>query len=432
MNTYFSYDEDLIPAHGGQGLRPLLAEEKERAGLLAKAEDLPGVEISSRARGDLIMLGLGGFTPLSGFMTREDWKSVCANMTLSDGTFWPLPVVLDVDDSAAGLAGKEIALVHNGKTVALMRVEQAWRMDADDAWFECEAIFKGQGPDSENFPVTGPERHPGVKHVLARKQTYLAGPVTVLEDDPHPDLPAGFMLAPAELRAKAAANGWKDIVCLQLRNPPHRSHEYLARIGLETSDALLVHTPMGALKPGDLPTDVRLAAIRALVDNYLPAERVILAGYPLDMRYAGPREALLHAVFRQNYGISTQIVGRDHAGVADFYAPFEAQEIFSRIPHNPDPGKRLLTRALKIKWPFYCRKCDSMASLNTCPHTQADRVFHSGSLLRKSFTENTIPPEGFIRREVFDVLAKHYREVTTKEEIILYGAADGKSLKPRV
>lgn len=432
MKTSFGND-GLIPPHGGCGLRLLQAPENELAGLLAASADWPKIEISGRAHGDLIMLGIGGFTPISGFMSREDWRSVCESMTLADGTFWPLPVVLDIDDTAdntaVDFAGKNIVLAREGRPVGLMRVEQVWRMDDEDVRFECEAVFKGQGPDSDDFSSLGPERHPGVQHVLSRKRVYLAGPVTVLDVDSHPGLPTGFMLTPAELRAMAAARGWKEIVCLQLRNPPHRSHEYLARIGLEVSDALLIHTPMGALKPGDLPTDVRLQAIRALIDNYLPADRVVLAGYPLDMRYAGPREALLHAVFRQNYGVSTQIVGRDHAGVADFYAPFESQEIFSRIPRDPNPGKNLLTRALKIKWPFYCRKCDSMASLNTCPHSKEDRVFHSGSLLRKSFAENTIPPKGFIRREVFDILAKHYREMSSQEKIILYGAADGGSLR---
>jgi sulfate adenylyltransferase len=253
--------------------------------------------------------------------------------------------------------------------------------------------------------------------------------LTVLDPGLRDDLPDDFMLGPAEFRRLAGERGWREITCLQLRNPPHRSHEYLARIGLETADALLIHTPMGELKAGDLPAAVRLRCIRALLDNYLPAGRVVLAGYPLDMRYAGPREALLHAAFRQNYGIGAQIVGRDHAGVADFYAPFEAQEIFERLPVQADPAKNLLTRPVKIRWPFYCKKCGSMASLNTCPHGGAERVFHSGSLLRKCFAENTPPPPDFIRPEVFDILAEHYRRTPVGETISLSGAADGSGLE---
>lgn len=428
MTAYPAQRHGLIPPLGGKGLRPLLIGQERHADMLKRAAELPRVAISSRAHGDLIMLGIGGFTPLAGFMSREDWLSVCRNMTLADGTFWPMPVLLDASDAAAGFEGREVALACADRLVGVMRVEQIWRMDDDDLRFECESIFKGGGADSRDFAVVAPERHPGVRHVLGRKRLYLAGPVEVFAATPSPDAPNGFMMTPAELRALAAEQGWREIVCLQLRNPPHRSHEYLARIGLETADALLIHTPMGALKPGDLPAGVRLQCIRALIDNYLPANRAILAGYPLDMRYAGPREALLHAAFRQNYGVSAQIVGRDHAGVADFYLPFESQEIFDRIPVSGDPGKDLLTRILKIKWPFYCRKCDSMASLNTCPHAMEDRVFHSGSLLRKCFSENTVPPEGFIRREVFDILARHYREMPPAEKIILYGAANGQSL----
>ncbi|MDL2272118.1 sulfate adenylyltransferase [Desulfovibrio sp. OttesenSCG-928-I05] len=413
---------------GGGALRPLLVPEQERAPLLARYSDAPRIPISGRAHGDLLMLGNGGFTPLDGFMGRTDWKMVCENMTLADGTFWPLPVVLDVDDDTPAQVGAHVVLTFADRPVGILEVREIWRLSDEDILFECARVFRGAGKDSEDFERLGPERHPGVQHVMNRKRTCLGGRLTVLDSGSFPDLPPGFVLSPMELRAMARERSWKKIVCLQLRNPPHRSHEYLARIGLEIADALLIHTPVGTLKPGDLPADVRLRAIRALIDNYLPSDRVILAGYPLDMRYAGPREALLHAAFRQNYGVTMQIVGRDHAGVGDFYAPFEAQDIFSRLPDPPAPEKDLLVQPLKIKWPFYCRKCDSMASLNTCPHGMESRVFHSGSLLRKCFTENTLPPEGFIRPEVFDILAEHYRSAPSAERIVLYGAADGSTL----
>lgn len=422
-------EDKLIPPLGGRGLCPLAAPQEERMELLRLANSLPSVDISTRAFGDLVMLGIGGFTPLDGFMNRADWHSVCENMTLADGTFWPMPVVLDVSDSEADAAGDRTMLTHKGEVVGVLDVTEKWRMSDADLWFECERIFRGSGVDSQDFSRTAPERHPGVKHVLGRKNAYLGGRLTVLTERPYSSLSDEFMLSPSELRILAEARGWREIVCLQLRNPPHRSHEYLARIGLEVHDALVIHTPMGALKPGDLPVDVRLRCIRALIDNYLPSERAIVAGYPLDMRYAGPREALLHAAFRQNYGIGAQIVGRDHAGVADFYAPFEAQEIFNRLPRHTNSGKNLLTRPIRIKWPFYCRKCDSMASLNTCPHSMSDRVLHSGSVLRKCFSEKIDPPEGFIRQEVFDILREHYEHAPITDQIAIYGAADGSSMR---
>lgn len=427
MNCYESED-GLIPPLGGRGLLPRMAAPGERDALLRQAADLPRVELSGRAYGDLVMLGIGGFTPLRGFMSKEDWRSVCENITLADGTFWPMPIVLDVREEEIQPEGTTVALTHGGRVAGTMLVEEVWTLDDDETWFECETIFKGKGKDSENFATRGPERHSGVRAVLDRRRQYLAGSVTVLRDDYVDPAYRHFMLTPADLRAKAKAEGWKEITAMQLRNPPHRSHEYLVRIGLETADAVLIHAPMGALKAGDLPLDIRLQCIQTLIDNYLPADRTVLAGYPLDMRYAGPREALFHAIFRQNYGVTRQIVGRDHAGVGDFYLPFESQEIFARLPRHRDPVKNLLTRPLTIRWPFYCRKCDGMASLNTCPHSMEDRVFYSGSLLRKSFSEGTIPPEGFIRREVFDILARHYREMPLNEKVQLYGAADGTSL----
>lgn len=421
-------DNEIVPPLGGTGLRPLLVTGEEGEALTARAGLLPRVEISRRAYGDLVMLGIGGFTPLSGFMGRADWFSVCGRMTIASGVFWPMPVLLDVPPDVPAKEGEDVLLTFRGETAGVMRIEEIWEMNDGDLWYECETIYKGQGKDSDDFRRSGPERHPGVRHVLERHRRYLGGTVAVLprprRADPHADL----MLSPAGLRRLAAERGWTNVACFQLRNPPHRSHEYLIRIGLEVSDAVLIHTPLGELKSGDFSADVRLRAIRALIDNYLPRDRTILAGYPLDMRYAGPREALFHAAFRQNYGIGVQIVGRDHAGVADFYAPFEAQDIFSRIPASRDPVNNLQTRPLRMKWPFYCKKCDSMASLNTCPHEMSDRVFHSGSLLRKCLAESLPLPEGFVRREVFEVLSEHVSENVFFGNIPIYGAADGSSL----
>lgn len=409
----------LPPAHGGKGLLPLLAQVEDLA-------NLPRVAISDRGYGDLLMLGMGGFTPLDGFMTRNDWLSVCRDFQLADGTFWPMPVLLDVAADAVPHGAERVVLVHGGCPVGVLTVREVWSMSEADLRLEAESIYCGHGKDSADFWTTGPERHPGVRHVFSRQRTFLGGKLDVLVRDERfsPD----FLLSPADFRAMAAERGWKNIISLQLRNPPHRSHEYLARIGLELGDALLIHTPVGSLKEGDLPADVRLACIRAMVDNYLPRERVVVAGYPLDMRYAGPREALLHATFRQNYGISFQIVGRDHAGVADFYEPFESQDIFDKIPVSGLPEKDLQTRPLRIMWPFFCKKCDCMATLKTCPHGPADRVLHSGSLLRKCLAEHRRPPDGLLRDEVYQILQEAYQHSTAGTGGRLYGAASGATM----
>lgn len=422
----YDFVDSLPPPLGGRGLRPLMAPDGERQQLAALAATLPQVEISGRAFGDLVMLGLGGFTPLGGFMGRADWQSVCRSLTLADGTFWPLPIVLDVAEAAGELLGKRITLTHHGRQAALMEVAEVWRMDEEDLWFEAISVFRGRGPDSECFEATAPQRHPGVRQVLGRGRIYLAGPLKVLTTEGRPN---SFMPGPLEFRKLAEEKGWKNIICLQLRNPPHRSHEYLARLGLEVGDCLLIHTPIGALKPGDLPLDIRRRCIQALIDNYLPADRTILAGYPLDMRYAGPREALLHAAFRQNYGVAVQIVGRDHAGVGDFYNPFESQEIFDKLPHSGQPGRDLLTRPLKVSWAFFCRRCDSMASLQTCPHSREDWVLQSGSALRKNFTEKTPPPPHFIREEILQILTDYYQSAPPTGPVSLFGAASGQALE---
>ncbi|MEG2140874.1 MAG: sulfate adenylyltransferase [Bilophila sp.] len=412
----------LLPAHGGSGLRPLFVENLAQDTL----RNLPRVPISERGYGDLLMLGMGGFTPLTGFMTRDEWHSVCDGFQLPDGTFWPMPVLLDVDADSVPSAAERVVLTYNERSVGVLTVREVWHMSEADIRLEAERIYRGHGKDSQEFWATAPARHPGVQHIFSRKRTFLGGKLDVLVRDERfsPD----FLLSPADFRSMADARGWKNIISLQLRNPPHRSHEYLARIGLELGDALLIHTPVGALKEGDLPADIRLACIRAMVDNYLPRDRVVVAGYPLDMRYAGPREALLHATFRQNYGVSCQIVGRDHAGVADFYEPFESQTIFDTIPVSDQPTKDLLTRPLCVMWPFFCKKCGCMATLKTCPHTPEDRVLHSGSLLRKCLTEGSSPPEGLLRPEVTAILQDYYQNHTATMVAPLYGAASGATM----
>jgi len=222
--------------------------------------------------------------------------------------------------------------------------------------------------------------------------------------------------------------GWQKVAALQLRNPMHRSHEYLAKIGVEVCDGVVIHSLVGALKPGDIPAEVRVKCIDTLVDKYFVKDFVIQAGYPLDMRYAGPREALLHATFRQNYGINNLLVGRDHAGVGDFYGMFEAQEIFRKIPVPAEEGKRLLCQPLNIDWTFYCKKCDGMAFMRTCPHSKEDRVILSGTKLRKMLSEGAEVPDHFGREEVLAILREYYSGLTEKVEIKMQRAASGSTM----
>lgn len=423
----------LVPPHGGKGLVCSLLEGAQRDAELKKAEGLKKVEISPRVRGDLIMMGIGGFSPLQGFMTKADWKSVCEKFTLSDGTFWPVPVVLDASEEEAGgiNAGDEIALVFKGETYATMKVTEKYSLTDDEKKWECEKIFKGEGEDSadDKFWKVATEDHPGVKMVMAQKKYNLAGPVKVLSEGRYPKDYAGVYMRPAKLREELDKKGWGTVAALQLRNPMHRSHEYLAKIAVEVCDGVVIHSLIGNLKPGDIPAEVRVPAINKLVDLYFVKDNIIQAGYPLDMRYAGPREALLHALFRQNFGMNRLIVGRDHAGVGDFYGMFEAQHIFDKIPVTGDPAKDLLTQPLKIDWTFYCTKCDGMASLRTCPHGKEDRVILSGTKLRKLLSEGGDVPDHFGREEVLEILRAYYASLTEKVEVKMQGAADGTKMK---
>ncbi len=422
----------LVAPHGGKGLVCALLEGAERDAELKKAEGLKQIEISARAKGDLIMMGIGGFSPLDGFMTKADWKGVCENFQLADGTFWPVPITLDVStaDAAAITEGDEVALVRNGETFATMKVTEKFEMTEENKKWECEKVFLGEGEESVdgNFWKIAPEDHPGVIMVMAQKEVNIAGPVKVLSEGEYPKEYPGVYLKPAETRAMFDERGWANVAALQLRNPMHRSHEYLAKIAVEVCDGVLIHSLIGNLKPGDIPAPVRIKAIDILIENYFVKDNVISAGYPLDMRYAGPREGLLHATFRQNYGVNNMLIGRDHAGVGDFYGLFEAQEIFDRIPETGDAGKDLQCKPMKIDWTFYCHKCDGMASLRTCNHSKEDRVILSGTKLRKALSEGAEIVDHFGREEVLEHLRKYYEGLTEKVEVKMQGAASGDSM----
>lgn len=423
----------LVAPHGGKGLVCALLEGAARTAELEKAKGLKQIVITDRAKGDLIMLGIGGFSPLTGFMNKADWKGVCENFQMADGTFWPVPITLDVTaaDAADIAEGQEIALVGKQGTVyATMKVTEKFEMTEADKKWECEKVFKGEGEESvgENFWKIAPEDHPGVIMVLAQKDVNLAGPVKVLSEGEYPAEYPGVYLKPAETRAMFEERGWANVAALQLRNPMHRSHEYLAKIAVEVCDGVLIHSLIGNLKAGDIPAATRVQAIDILIDKYFVKENVINAGYPLDMRYAGPREGLLHATFRQNYGVNNMLIGRDHAGVGDFYGLFEAQTIFDKIPTTGDPAKDLLCKPMKIDWTFYCTECDGMASLRTCPHDKSSRVILSGTKLRKALSDGAEIVDHFGRNEVLDHLKIYYASLTEKVAVKMQGAASGDAM----
>ena len=388
----------LVPPHGSSNLKPLALSPDEALLEKKKSETLTKVICTSREFGDVIMLGIGGFTPLDGFMNRADWQNVCKNMALENGTFWPIPITLSTNDDDI-IEGQEIAIVYEktNETIATMVVSEKYTIDKE---LECKEVFQTTNTD-----------HPGVAIVMAQGKYNIAGKVKVISDGGFPEQYGELYMTPSETRSYFEEKGWSSIAAFQTRNPMHRSHEYLAKIAIEICDGVMIHSTLGELKPGDIPADVRSEAISTLIENYFVKNTVIQSGYPLDMRYAGPREALLHALFRQNYGCSHLIVGRDHAGVGDYYGPFDAHNIFDEIDAD------LVTKPLKIDWTFWCNKCAGMSSMKTCPHSHEDRLLLSGSKLRHLLSENEEVPENFSRPEVLKILQKYYAGIKDSDKV---------------
>lgn len=386
---------NLVPPHGGQ-LKPLILDGEELAEERERTKALPVIRLTSRETSDLIMMAIGAFSPLEGFMGKEDYEGVVDNMHMVDGTLWPVPITLAVTEEQADSLpmNSDVALVddESDELMGMMKVVEKYTYDK---LHEAKNVFRTQD-----------EAHPGVAKLMAQKEVLLAGPIKAFSEGPYPQLYGKFYGRPEETRKIFEERGWKKVAAFQTRNPMHRSHEYCTKIALEVSDGILIHPLVGKLKADDIPAEVRMKCYEVLMENYYPRDRVVLKVYPMEMRYAGPREAILHAIFRQNYGCSHLIVGRDHAGVGDYYGPFDAQIIFDDLNEG-----ELHLKPLKIDWTFWCYKCDGMASMKTCPHGKDDRVLISGTQLRKLLAEGQMPPKEFSRSEVIQILMDYYKNL---------------------
>jgi len=381
----------LIAPHGGE-LIINMASEAERPALIERAQGLPQITVGSRQLADLEMLANGAYSPLSGFMTRADYLSVVDSMHLSNGLPWSIPITLSVEAEQAELIkeGSQVALVNaEGVLQAVMTVEEKYGYDKEH---EASQVYR-----------TTEDAHPGVKVLYAQGDVLLGGPVRVV--DLQPQAFAQYRYTPTQSRQLFEERGWKRIVAFQTRNPVHRAHEYIQKCALETVDGLYLHPLVGDTKGDDIPAAVRMRCYEALLENYYPADRVILGVLPAAMRYAGPREAVFHALMRKNYGCSHFIVGRDHAGVGNYYGTYDAHYIFA----NFDPAKLGIT-PMFFDHTFFCRVCDSMASSKTCPHGNEQHVTLSGTKVRQMLQAGQMPPREFSRPEVAQILIEAMKQ----------------------
>jgi sulfate adenylyltransferase len=382
---------ETIAPHGGKLINREVTGD-EAVSLAEKARSLPTLRLNSRALSDLELLAIGGFSPLKGFMSKKQYKSVVDDMHLSDGLPWSIPITLAAtEDEASGFKeDKDIALAdESGEPLAILELEEKYGYDKER---EAEKVYR-----------TTEEKHPGVAALYAQGDVLLAGKVSVFRRPPgtFPE----FRLTPAQTRAAFAERGWRNVVGFQTRNPVHRAHEYIQKCALEIVDGLLLHPLVGDTKGDDIPADVRMRCYQVLLEDYYPRDRVLLSVLPAAMRYAGPREAIFHAIMRKNYGCTHFIVGRDHAGVGSYYGTYDAQLIFGEV----DADKLGIT-PLMFEHTFYCRACEAMASSKTCPHGDEQRVTLSGTKVREMLAAGQEPPHEFSRPEVARVLIESMRE----------------------
>ncbi|MDK3155521.1 sulfate adenylyltransferase [Kamptonema cortianum] len=379
---------DNIPAHGGVLVNRIVNSEQKEV-FLSKAETLPRISLDERTFSDLVMIAIGGFSPLTGFMGSQDYQTVVTDMRLANGLPWSIPITLSVSEETAQPLN-EGSLIRlddaTGRMVGILELTEKYHYD--------------KVKEATHVYLTDEDKHPGVKVVYEQGEVNLAGDIWLLERDPHPQFPI-YQIDPAVSRQMFREKGWQTVVGFQTRNPIHRAHEYIQKCALETVDGLFLHPLVGATKEDDIPADVRMRCYEIILEHYYPKDRVILAINPAAMRYAGPREAIFHAIVRKNYGCTHFIVGRDHAGVGDYYGTYDAQYIFDEF----EPGELGIT-PMKFEHAFYCTISKGMATTKTSPSKPEQRIHLSGTKVREMLRRGELPPPEFSRPEVAAELAR--------------------------
>jgi len=380
----------MIKPHGGVLINRILSNEDEKKEILEQERYLPKLFLNEYQFSDLEMIATGAFSPLEGFMNKSDYENVLENMRLKNGVIWSMPVTLDIKKDENIKETDKVALYYNNKFLGIINVEEKYEYNKRK---EALSIYK-----------TEDEKHPGVKKIYSQGEFYLGGKINLVSEIVHNDF-LEYRYTPNQVREIFKKKNWEKITAFQTRNPIHRAHEYILKCALEISDGIFLHPIVGKTKQDDIPAEIRMRCYEILIEKYFPKDRIILAVNPAYMRYGGPREAILHAIVRKNYGCTNIIIGRDHAGVGNYYGPYDAQKIF--LEFNEE---ELEIKPLFFENAFYCRKCESMATEKTCPHSQNDQLSLSGTKVRELLSSGEIPPREFTRPEIANTLIEGWRK----------------------